>query len=75
MEIVVGTALTVVEHLYPAFSLRLYPFLCKWTGGSMTIVEHAQAIWVDRSERQDYDSAEADVPIVREFLLMGGGFC
>ncbi|PRD47592.1 hypothetical protein C5745_09775 [Sphingobacterium haloxyli] len=50
------------------FPLRLYPFLCKWTGGLLAIAEHAQAIWVDKSELQGYDWAEADLPIVRELL-------
>ncbi|PRD47615.1 (deoxy)nucleoside triphosphate pyrophosphohydrolase [Sphingobacterium haloxyli] len=75
LEIEVGTELTVVEHHYPEFSLRLYPFICKWTGGSLAIAEHVQAIWVDKSEIQDYDWAEADVPIVRELLDIGPGAC
>ena len=50
LEIEVGSALTVVEHYYPEFSLSLYPFVCKWTGGSLAIAEHAQAIWVDKNE-------------------------
>jgi|SRR5690606_4111920 len=75
LAIEVGSALTVVEHHYPEFSLRLYPFACKWTGGSLTIAEHVQAIWVDKSELQDYDWAEADVPIVRELLDIGPGAC
>ena len=53
------------------FSLRLYPFLCKWTGGSLVIAEHGQAIWVDRSELQNYDWAEADVPVIRKLLDIG----
>src|SRR5690606_11662054 len=47
LEIEVGAELNVVEHRYPEFSLRLYPFLCTWIGGSLVIAEHAQAIWVD----------------------------
>lgn len=70
LEIEVGTTLTVVEHQYPEFSLRLHPFLCKWTGGSLAIAEHAQAIWVNKSELQDYDWAEADVPIVKELMQL-----
>lgn len=70
LEIEVGTALIAVEHRYPDFSLRLYPFLCKWTGGSLAIAEHAQAIWVDKNELQNYDWAEADIPIVNEFIQL-----
>jgi len=66
LEIEVGSPLPHVEHHYPEFSIRLYPFLCKWTGGSLAIAEHAQAIWVSHDELKNYDWAEADVPIVRE---------
>ena len=70
LEIEIESALTAVEHHYPEFSLRLYPFLCKWTGGSLAIAEHAQAIWVDKNELQDYDWAEADVPIMNELMQL-----
>ncbi|MBD1435172.1 (deoxy)nucleoside triphosphate pyrophosphohydrolase [Sphingobacterium sp. DN00404] len=66
LEIEVGSALTHVEHYYPEFSLYLYPFLCKWTRGSLAITEHVQAIWVNKSELKNYDWAEADVPVVKE---------
>lgn len=66
LEIEVRTALTVVEHHYPEFSLRLYPFLCKCAGGSLAIAEHAQAIWVSYNDLKNYDWAEADVPVVKE---------
>lgn len=32
LEVEIGSALTMVEHNDPEFSLCLYPFLCKWTG-------------------------------------------
>ncbi|TYR36149.1 (deoxy)nucleoside triphosphate pyrophosphohydrolase [Sphingobacterium phlebotomi] len=70
LEIEVGVALTAVEHRYSELSLCLYPFLCKPTGGSLAIAEHAQAIWVDKSELQNYDWAEADVPIVNEIMQL-----
>jgi len=68
LEIEVISALTAVEHHYPQFSLCLYPFICKWTGGDLAIAEHAQAIWVDTSELRNYDWADADVPVVDEYL-------
>ncbi|WP_245893582.1 (deoxy)nucleoside triphosphate pyrophosphohydrolase [Sphingobacterium gobiense] len=68
LEIEVGSALSHVEHHYPEFSLYRYPFLCKWTGGSLAIAEHAQAIWVSYNDLKNYDWAEADVPVVRELL-------
>jgi 8-oxo-dGTP diphosphatase len=70
LEIEIEWVLTSVEHQYPEFSLRLYPFLCKWTGGSLAIAEHVQAIWVNKSELQNYDWAEADVPVVNEIMQL-----
>lgn len=70
LDIQVGNALTPVEHTYPDFSLRLYPFQCTWTGGELTIAEHAQAIWVALEELRGYDWAEADIPIVEEVMLL-----
>ena len=75
LAIEIESALTSVEHHYPDFSLCLYPFACKWIGGSLAIAEHAQAIWVDKSELQGYDWAEADVPVVRELLFTGRETC
>jgi len=75
LEIEVGSALTVVEHHYPEFSLYLYPFLCTWIDGSLAIAEHAQAIWVSYDDLKNYDWAEADVPIVRELLFTGRETC
>ncbi|MBD1432321.1 (deoxy)nucleoside triphosphate pyrophosphohydrolase [Sphingobacterium sp. DN00404] len=66
LEIEVGSTLTHVEHHYPEFSLYLYPFICRWTGGSLAIAEHAQAIWVPHDDLRYYDWAEADMPVVKE---------
>ena len=75
LEIEIESALTAVEHHYPEFSLCLYPFLCKWTGGSLAIAEHAQAIWVSHDELKNYDWAEADAPVVREILHIRQDTC
>ncbi len=68
LEIEVGQEFSVVTHAYPEFSICLYPFLAKLTGGGLVIAEHAQAIWVERSELNNYDWAEADKPIVNELM-------
>lgn len=68
LKIEIRSPLTMVAYHYTDFSLCLYPFLCRWTDGALTIAEHAQAIWVDKSELQNYDWAEADMPIVKEYL-------
>lgn len=68
LKIGIRKALTPIEHHYPAFSLCLYPFVCILESGKVLPTEHAQAIWVDATELLSYDWAEADLPIVREYL-------
>lgn len=68
LKIVVSDELSTVKYHYSDFSLCLYPFFCRLTGGELVITEHAQAIWVERNELLNYDWAEADVPIVEKLL-------
>ncbi|MGB3064304.1 (deoxy)nucleoside triphosphate pyrophosphohydrolase [Sphingobacterium thalpophilum] len=69
IDIVIERALTVVEHHYPGFSLRLYPFVCRLTAGEPKVTEHVQAKWVEIPQLPEYDWAEADLPIVQEYCL------
>lgn len=68
IDITIGQALTPVEHQYPDFSLCLYPFVCNLEAGFVHPTEHAQTLWVEAKDLQKYDWAEADVPIVNEYL-------
>ena len=68
IDIAICKALTPVEYHYPTFSICLYPFVCTLESGILKATEHAQAIWVDTTELSGYDWAEADVPIVHEYL-------
>lgn len=61
--------LSTVKHYYPDFSLCLYPFVCSLVSGILSPAEHAQAIWTTKDELPGYDWAEADVPVVVEYLL------
>ena len=61
-------AYTPVVHHYPDFSLTLSPFVCEYIAGELQLEEHAQALWVALWELEQYDWAEADLPIVRELL-------
>ncbi|MGJ1433680.1 (deoxy)nucleoside triphosphate pyrophosphohydrolase [Sphingobacterium spiritivorum] len=69
LHIEVNEALKMVEHHYTDFSLQLFPFVCSVRGGQLTPQEHAQVLWVSKQQLMDYDWAEADIPIVKEFLL------
>ncbi|WP_088161313.1 (deoxy)nucleoside triphosphate pyrophosphohydrolase [Sphingobacterium sp. G1-14] len=68
IEIEINNTLSTVEYHYSDFSIQLYPFLCSLLNGEVKSLEHAQAIWVDANQLRDYDWAEADFPIVDEYL-------
>ncbi|MGJ1237771.1 (deoxy)nucleoside triphosphate pyrophosphohydrolase [Sphingobacterium multivorum] len=68
IDISIHSALTMVEHHYADFSLQLYPFVCCLQSGNVKALEHAQAIWVDAAQLRNYDWAEANIPIVKEYI-------
>lgn len=70
IDITINKVLTPVEYQYPDFSLCLYPFVCKLKSGTVEPTEHAQTLWVDAKDLQNYDWAEADVPIINEYLTL-----
>lgn len=68
IDIIIHNALTMVEYHYTDFSLQLYPFVCSLKSGNVIALEHAQAIWVYPDQLRNYGWAEADLPIVNEYL-------
>lgn len=60
--------LTPVEHHYDTFSIRLHPFICTYIEGELKMLEHKEIRWVAKEELKEFDWAEADKPIVKEFL-------
>ena len=55
-------------HHYPAKSIRLMPFVCGYEGGSIQLKEHAETRWVRAVELLQLDWAEADIPVVKDYL-------
>ncbi|HLS11855.1 MAG TPA: (deoxy)nucleoside triphosphate pyrophosphohydrolase [Flavobacteriaceae bacterium] len=66
LNIEVLAPLEMVEHHYPEFSISLYPFMCKIKSGELSVAEHAQVKWVGLDELDNFDWAEADLPILVE---------
>jgi 8-oxo-dGTP diphosphatase len=60
--------LPVNFHAYSNFSIELIPFLCKYLKGAMLLKEHAQIKWLHPTELLALDWADADVPIVKNYL-------
>ncbi|MDM1397932.1 (deoxy)nucleoside triphosphate pyrophosphohydrolase [Myroides odoratimimus] len=70
LNIVVQSRLTPVTHHYDTFSLELFPFICYTDSQEFEVKEHAQVLWVEAQDLLNYDWAEADIPIVKEYLAI-----
>ncbi|PPK99338.1 (deoxy)nucleoside triphosphate pyrophosphohydrolase [Parapedobacter indicus] len=69
LDIEVTKRLQPVEHDYPAFRIRLVPFIAKMIGGELLLEEHADARWIAVNELNRYDWAPADLPIVEQLQV------
>ncbi len=66
MEINVDAFLITVKHTYPDFQLTMDAFLCSSITGELTLTEHSDYKWLEKSELSGLDWAAADVPIVEK---------
>lgn len=67
-----GPQLTSVVHDYGRGPIRLIPFLCRIAAGQPSAHEHSELRWCNPSELPSLDWAQADLPILAEFLQRGG---
>jgi 8-oxo-dGTP diphosphatase len=58
------------RHTYAAVTIELIPFICRHTCGEITLKEHAQYQWLPADELLALDWADADVPIVKNYLTL-----
>lgn len=49
-------------------TIKLIPFIYGLIGGEIKLTEHANLLWLSKSELDNLDWAEADVPILNEYL-------
>ncbi|MBF6641586.1 NUDIX domain-containing protein [Flavobacterium sp. J49] len=70
IEIDVLKKLSNVVHDYGAFEINLIPFVANYIKGSIELSEHKDYKLLDKSELKSLDWAEADKPIVDEFLKL-----
>ena len=66
LEVEVVSALAPVVHAYPDKTVRLIPFLCRVTGGTLHLHEHQACRWLAPAELSNLDWCEADGPILEE---------
>ena len=63
--------LTPVTHQYPNFKIKLIPFTAEYLSGELKLKEHCNFVLANKEELINLDWAEADSPILKEFLKMG----
>jgi 8-oxo-dGTP diphosphatase len=61
------------EHQYLGKNIKLIPFLCSWTTGKICLKEHIDYKWLHPKNLLDLDWAEADIPIVKNYLAQLDG--
>ena len=55
---------------YPTFSIELIPFVANYLDGEIKLAEHKQYLLLEKEEVASLDLAEADIPILNEFLKL-----
>ncbi len=70
IEIQILKRLTPVTHEYYDFKIKLIPFLANYLTGDLILKEHSNFLLVRKEELLNLDWAEADIPILTEFLSL-----
>ena len=65
-EISVDRYVTTVEWDYPSFHLSMRCYLCSILSGSLTLLEHEDASWLDREHLRSVKWLPADIAILDE---------
>lgn len=55
---------------YETFKINLIPFIANYVSGEIILSEHKDYKLLDKSELLNLDWAEADLPVVEEFLKL-----
>jgi 8-oxo-dGTP diphosphatase len=53
---------------YPSFAITLHPFVCHLDSDAISLAEHKRIMWVKPEDLFSLDWAEADIPVVRNYL-------
>jgi len=74
VDINILSSLPSSDWQYSAFAITLYPFICNLGPGKMSLAEHKAISWVKPLDLLALDWAEADIPVVKNYLayLSGG---
>lgn len=70
IEIEVLRSLSNSIHDYGFLKINLIPFISNYVSGEISLSEHKDYKLLDKSELLNLDWAEADLPILEEFLKL-----
>ncbi|QZK89229.1 (deoxy)nucleoside triphosphate pyrophosphohydrolase [Flavobacterium sp. CHNK8] len=70
IEIEVVKQLSNSVYDYGSFKINLIPFIANYVSGEIILSEHKDYKLLDKSQLLNLDWAEADLPIVEEFLKL-----
>ena len=70
IEIEVIGKLGASVFTYDGVTIRLIPFLAYYKTGKIKLMEHKQYKWFRREQLEELNWAEADIPILNEFLTI-----
>lgn len=68
ITVCIDATLSPSTHSYADFTVTLYPFTCRQTGGVMTMYEHHALQWIEPQRMPELDWAAADLPVVGEYM-------
>jgi len=68
IHIEIKERLTPVIHKYPDFKIELIPFTADYVSGELKLREHSAYVLANNQELINLDWAEADLPILKEFI-------
>lgn len=68
IRIKIEKRLKPVIHQYSEFEIELIPFIAEYISGELTLKEHLDFVLANKEELHKLDWAEADLPILKEFL-------
>lgn len=70
IEISIVRKLSESIYDYGDVKINLIPFIAKYNSGDILLAEHKEYKWMEKQDLLTLDWAEADLPIVREFLAI-----
>lgn len=60
---------TTVEYDYKSFYLIMHCFICNLIDENISLLEHSNAVWLDKNELRKLDWLPADIEVVESLIM------